>query len=111
MDIQNTRVNNVVVIAIEGSIDAFTAPEITEHITTHISEGNVKLVADLKGVDYTSSAGLRVLLGAVKETRSRDGDIRLANVRPEVNKVLTLSGFSNILRIFKDLDTAVTSFE
>jgi anti-sigma B factor antagonist len=111
MDIQDTRINNVTVIALTGSIDAFTAPQITEHITGQITNGNVQLVADLKGVDYTSSAGLRVLLGAIKETRSRDGDLRLVNVQPDVNKVLNLSGFSNILRIFNDVDSAVSSFD
>jgi anti-sigma B factor antagonist len=111
MDINDTRINNVTIITIAGSIDAFTAPQITEHIAAHISKGTVQLVADMKGVDYTSSAGLRVLLGAVKETRSRNGDLRLANVQPEVNKVLNLSGFSSILRIFNDIDSAVVSFD
>jgi anti-sigma B factor antagonist len=111
MDIHDTTINNVTIITIAGSIDAFTAPRIAEHISSHISKGTVQLVADLKDVDYTSSAGLRVLLGAVKETRSRNGDLRLANVQPEVNKVLNLSGFSSIMRIFNDLDSAVVSFE
>jgi anti-sigma B factor antagonist len=110
MDIQDTKITNVLVIAVSGSIDAFTAPQISEHITAHINKGSVQLIADLKGVDYTSSAGLRVLLSAVKETRSRNGDIRLANIQPEVKKVLNLSGFSNILKIFPDVDSAINSF-
>ena len=72
--------------------------------------GHHDLVADFSEVDYTSSAGLRVLLGTVKHARSRGGDLRLARPHPEVLKVLNLSGFTSILRVFDTVDDAVESF-
>jgi anti-anti-sigma factor len=87
-----------------------TAPKITEYIHGLVAKGNIKLVADFGGVDYTSSAGLRVLLGAIKETRAQSGDMRLTSVQPDVYKVLNLSGFTNILKLFDDLDAAVASY-
>jgi anti-anti-sigma factor len=110
MEIKDKQVEDVTVITLMGSIDALTAPQITEFIQAQVAKGNTKLVADLNGVDYTSSAGLRVLLGAIKETRAQSGDLRLAGIQPDVQKVLNLSGFSNILKIFDDLDAAVASF-
>ena len=110
MEIKDKQVDGVTVLTLNGSIDAITAPEITEFIQAQIAKGNTKLVADLSGVDYTSSAGLRVLLGAIKDTRSQSGDLRLAGIQPDVQKVLTLSGFTNILKIFDDTDAAVTSY-
>ena len=110
MDIQDRQLDNITIITIQGSIDALTAPSITEHINQLVSDGNIKLVADFSGVDYTSSAGLRVLLGAIKETRSKGGDLYLVGIQPDVNKVLTLSGFTSILKIFPDVDTAVNNF-
>jgi len=110
MEIKNKQVDGVTVLSLNGSIDAVTAPEITEFIQAQIAKGNTKLVADLSGVDYTSSAGLRVLLGAIKETRAQSGDLRLAGIQPDVQKVLNLSGFSNILKIFDDADAAVASY-
>ena len=86
-------------------------PKISKYITGLIAKGNIKLVADFSGVDYTSSAGLRVLLSAIKETRSQGGDMRLAGVQPDVLKVLNLSGFTSILKIFDTTDLAVASFE
>ena len=111
MNIQDRQVNEVTVISITGSIDALTAPNITEHINGLVSQNQIKLVADFGGVDYTSSAGLRVLLGAVKETRSKGGDLYLVDVQPDVEKVLTLSGFTSILKIFPSIDEAVNNFE
>ncbi len=110
MDITDSYINDLVIIKITGDIDALTAPKITEHIRDHIIKGNVNLVTDLTEVGYTSSAGLRMMLAAVKETRSKNGDMRLANIQPDVLKVLTLTGFNNILKIFPDIDEAVESF-
>jgi anti-sigma B factor antagonist len=110
MEIKDRNVNGVTIISLVGQIDAMTAPSITEFIQKQVASGNINIVADLSGVDYTSSAGLRVLLGAVKETRSQSGDIRLVGIQPDVQKVLTLSGFTNILKVFNDLDSAIASY-
>jgi anti-anti-sigma factor len=111
MDIKTSQINQVLVIALKGSIDALTAPGISTFISEQIAQGSTRLVADLGGVDYTSSAGLRVLLGAVKETRSQGGDLRLAAVQPDVLKVLKLSGFTNILKLYDTVDLAIASYQ
>ena len=110
MEIKDKQVDGVTVLSLTGSIDAMNAPKITDFIQRQVAKGNTKLVADLSGVDYTSSAGLRVLLGAIKDTRAQGGDIRLTGIQPDVQKVLNLSGFTNILKIFDDLGAAVASF-
>jgi anti-anti-sigma factor len=110
MEMKNKQVDGVTIITLAGSIDAMTAPEITAFIQEQIAKGNTKLVADLNGVDYTSSAGLRVLLGAIKETRAQSGDLRLTGVQHDVLKVLNLSGFTNILKMFNNVDAAVASY-
>jgi len=110
MDISSKQVDSVTVISVKGSIDAITSPDITKYIQEQVANGNVKLVVDLSGVDYTSSAGLRVLLGATKDTRTNNGDIRLTGIQPDVQKVLKLSGFLNILKTYDDLNAAITSY-
>jgi anti-sigma B factor antagonist len=110
MEIQDKQVNEITLVILAGSIDALTAPKIAEHISGLISKGNTRLVADFHGVDYTSSAGLRVLLGAVKETRAQNGDLRLAGAQPDVLKVLKLSGFTHILKLFNDVASAIASY-
>ena len=97
-------------IVVSGSVDGLTAPALQEVFTAQLGDGRSRLVADLTGVDYTSSAGLRALLGAMKDARSQGGDLRLAGPQPDVRKVLTMSGFASILKIFDDVDQAVASF-
>lgn len=110
MEIREKKLDGVTVLSLTGSIDALTAPEITAAILRLVENDQIRIVADLSGVDYTSSAGLRVLLGAIKETRARGGDFRLSGIRPDVLKVLTLSGFTSILKTFPDQESAISSF-
>lgn len=98
------------VICIVGSVDGVTAPMLLAEFHTCVMAGHVRLVADLRGVDYTSSAGLRALLATMKETRVQGGDLRLSNVTPHVLKVLELSGFTSIMKLYDDVDAAVASY-
>jgi anti-anti-sigma factor len=110
MELKTETKGDVVVVAIAGSIDATTAPELAAALSGEIGRGHTRLVADFTAVAYTSSAGLRALLGALKEARQQGGDFRLAGVRPAVLRVLELSGFTSILKYFPDVSGAVSSF-
>ena len=102
--------NGVTVVAVSGSVDALTAAELSGVIGDQIAEGRVQLVMDLTGLEFMSSAGLRTLLGAVKETRSNGGDLRIASSNPGIDKVLKMSGFQNIAKVFTTSGDAVASF-
>jgi anti-sigma B factor antagonist len=110
MDINTERDGSVTIVSIVGSLDALTSPQLNEVLEREIQAGRVKLVADFGKLEYISSAGLRVLLSAVKETRRRNGDVRLAAVQADVTKVMEMSGFISILKHYPDRAAAVASF-
>ena len=110
MEIRVEKRGPVAVVSIDGSVDGMTAGDLVAAFRQQVTAGTVHLVADLAGVDYTSSAGLRALLETMKEARQRGGDLRLASVRREVLRVLELSGFTSILQVFPDVDSAAASF-
>ena len=110
MDLKTEMRDNVLVLSVSGSLDALSAPELADAISTQLRDSSANIVADLALLDYTSSAGLRVLLNGVKEARQKGGDLRLAAVQPNVKKVLDLSGFTSIMKSFPDVDAAVASF-
>lgn len=111
MEFHTKKVGEVSILTLIGSIDAFTAPKFSELINNQVSSGNIKLVADLKAVEYTSSAGLRALLGGIKETRSLGGDLRLVSVQPDVLKVLNISGFTQLVQLFENINSALNSYK
>ncbi len=110
METSTDQRGDVITVHISGSVDGLTAEDLQRVFTREVEAGHHNLVADFGEVDYTSSAGLRVLLATVKQTRSHGGDLRLAGAHPDVRKVLDLSGFTSILRVFRTVDDAVASF-
>ncbi len=110
MQIEITSREGATVVAIQGSVDGLTAADLLASLGGEVRAGKTKLVADLRAVEFMSSAGLRAVLATVKDARQQGGDFRLAGVRPDVWKVLNLSGFTSIVKIFPDVEAAVASF-
>jgi len=110
MELKHEERGTVTIVSIVGSLDAMTSPQLTEFFTQKIADGRYNLVGDLTALDYTSSAGLRVLLNTTKEARQRGGDMRLAAVQAGVKRVFELSGFTSILKFYPDVQSAVASY-
>ena len=84
-------------IEVVGRLDTITAPALEKTIGENISEIQ-NLVLDFKGLEYISSAGLRVLLSAQKKMQRR-GSMKLTGVCEDVMEVLEMTGFADILTI------------
>ena len=97
MTIEIKRNAEVTTIEIVGRLDTTTAPELDKTINEDIA-GVKNLVLNFKGLEYISSAGLRVLLGAQKKMQ-KIGTMKLTNVREEVMEVFEMTGFADILTI------------
>ena len=84
-------------IEIVGRLDTTTAPSLEKTISEDI-EGTKDLVLDFKGLEYISSAGLRVLLATQKKMQ-QIGSMKLINVCESVMEVFEITGFADILTI------------
>jgi anti-anti-sigma factor len=110
LNITATPHGPVTVVAIDGSVDSLNAEQLTQALTEHLAAGCRQLVVDLGAVPYTSTAGLRALLAAVKDSRRLGGDLRLAAAQASVERVLSLSGFTGIIKTYRGVTEAVASF-
>ena len=97
MDIKKTKNDTTLRLAIQGRIDTTTAPQLEAELRSDI-DGVTELYLDFTGVEYISSAGLRVLLSAQK-LMSRQGKMVLSHVNESVMEVFEVTGFSDILTI------------
>ena len=97
MTIEIKRNAEKITIALGGRLDTTTAPALDKTINNDI-EGTKNLVLDFKELEYISSAGLRVLLGAQKKM-NKVGSMKLINVCEDVMEVLEMTGFADILTI------------
>lgn len=84
-------------VALEGRLDTSTAPELEEALGGAL-EGITDLTLDLNGLEYISSAGLRVLLSTQK-IMNKQGNMVITNASEEVKEIFDVTGFSDILTI------------
>ena len=97
MTIEIKKIADETIIEIVGRLDTTTAPMLDKAINEDIGSTK-KLVLDVKGMQYISSAGLRVLLSAQKKMM-KIGSMKLRNVCEDVMEVFEMTGFADILEI------------
>jgi len=98
MDVTKTLDGGKVVFSLTGRLDTGTAPRLQEVLIPAFEEArHVEL--DFAGLEYVSSAGLRVLLLGEKTAKSKDAVMSLINVSQEIREVFEMTGFSDILKI------------
>ena len=86
----------VVLMALRGRLDPTTGGQVEARLLALLAPEVRTMILDLGGVDYISSAGLRVLLVVGKQLRERRGQLMLCSVQQYVKQVLDLSGFSTL---------------
>jgi anti-sigma B factor antagonist len=110
MEITAIQRSGATIIQIVGSLDTLTSDEAQTFFDELFKTDQVHLAADLSQVEYLSSAGLRVLLSALKNARRRSGDLYLAGLQENVQQVLELAGFTSIFKIFPTIEAAIGAF-
>jgi anti-sigma B factor antagonist len=102
--------HTVCVIAPHGEIDASKAPAMTARFNELLGAGQQNFVIDLAGVTFIDSSGISSIVHLFKRVRIGHGDVKLAAVRPEVLKVLTLIRLDRVFEIHIDVATARESY-
>lgn len=99
MNITQNRNGNQLCLSLEGRLDTTTAPELEKVIKSSL-DGVTELTIDMVSLDYLSSAGLRVLLGAQK-TMNKQGSMKVVHVNETIMEIFDVTGFADILTIEK----------
>lgn len=98
-------------ITIKGRVDSATAPQMAQALESANENGKYKLVVDMAGLEYMSSAGFRALLAAQRNSKKYNrGEVVLVNVPHRIREALELAGFTELFKTFEDTLTAVGHF-
>ncbi len=97
-------------IRVDGVIDTITASELEQVIDSLMRRQRYKILIDLAGVDYISSAGWGIFISHIKDVRANRGDIKLANMIPNVREIYQLLEFDNVLKSYGSIDDARRDF-
>lgn len=101
MIINTIREGGKLTIMPEGRLDTMTSPELEKELESSL-EGVSELIMDFSGVEYISSAGLRVLLNTHKDMTDQGGTMKLVRLSEIVSEVLDVTGFSEVLNVVRE---------
>lgn len=107
MDFTGTKSGAFLVLAARGRMDALSAPEFEAEAARWLEAGEKRLVVDLAGLDYISSAGLRSILAAAKKLKAQGGDLAFCRLSGIVAEVFAVSGFAKLLPVLPTLEDAL----
>jgi anti-anti-sigma factor len=111
MEITLTPIDSCDLVEIKGRIDSYTAPSLSEELIDIIINKRYKIILDMSGVIFVSSAGLRVLIDIQKTCKKNNqGEVVLVNVPPRVHETLELAGFTPLFKFYSNLSSAIQDF-
>ena len=96
MKLESQKTGDSLRVALEGSLDTLTAPELEKELATRWNDIG-ELILDFSEVDYISSAGLRVVMEADRRM-GKQGKMVLRNVNDDVRAVFEITGFDELLK-------------
>lgn len=110
MQIRNKTYGDVLVLSPEGRIDHANSEDFRQALSPFVERCSAKgerMVLDLAGVDYISSAGLRCFMIAEKQAKAQGGTIVVAGMQPVVNEIFEISRFTLVFATFASVRDAL----
>jgi len=104
------RGRDVSEVRVDGVIDTLTASELEQVFDSLLGRNRYRIVVDLAGVDYISSAGWGIFISHIKDVRDNDGDVKLAGMVSDVREIFELLEFDKVLQSYTSVDEAVAKF-
>jgi len=111
MDVTVKSINDCNIVTINGRIDSYTAPQLSETLIQITNQQIFKIILELSEVTYVSSAGLRVLIDIQRKCRrSNLGEVLLVNIPQRVYETLELAGFVPLFKFYNNVTSALAAF-
>lgn len=110
MNITEREQDGITIFTLEGRVDSEGAVDLDLALQTATSEGHFKLVLEMSQVRYINSAGLRTLADILTQAQAQEGDLKLVNLNPKVQRVFQIIGFDKFFSVYETIDEALADF-
>ena len=104
------KVGEVTVLTAPDALDSRNVQDARDYFKQQIRAGESKVVIDLSSVTFIDSAGLGVLLTALKAAQAAGGDVRLTGLTAPVRAIFELTRLFKVFSTFPTVDQAIQSF-
>jgi anti-anti-sigma factor len=99
LEIRESREAEVLVLELIGRLDTKTSGALEKSVATHLGAGQRRFILDLAGMEYVSSAGLRIFLMLAKKVSGGTGGLALCGLSPQVKEVFDIAGFTRLFTL------------
>src|SRR5262245_32273749 len=110
LSVETYSQDGVLVIRLAGEMNSMTVHDAERAIMPHVSENNRHIAIDMAELSFLTSAGMRLLVALLRETRRLAGDLRLARPQPQVEDVLKL-GMADLIKVYTSLPSVIASYD
>lgn len=100
MEAQVEEKGDVVVVRIQGRLDAASSPQLEKKVNAIIDSGHFKIILNFAGVEYLSSAGMRLMLSVSKKLKHLEGKVVACSINDDVMEVVKMAGFHQVLELY-----------
>ena len=110
LELKQARIEDVVTVSVSGRVDHANADQFRAALWPHLAScaaGGDRLVLDLSGLEYISSAGLRVLMLASRDVKAREGRLVVCSLQPIVKEIFEISRFNIVFNVLPDRTAAL----
>jgi len=111
MEFTHLREGENSIISVKGRLDAVSAPVAENAIKEIMEEDCLRIFFNLDDLEYLSSSGLKVLLGAAKETKRKGGKLVLCALNQVVKEIFVVSGFESLIPIEDTVESGIRQME
>jgi len=107
MELSYEEKESYLAVTLNGRLDAVTSPQADQELKEILAKDTKQILLNLAGLDYISSAGLRILLVSAKTIKQQAGKLVLCQLQDGVKEVFEISGFTSIFEIADSEEDAV----
>ncbi|WP_292517765.1 STAS domain-containing protein [Methanoculleus sp.] len=109
MELQIERIDGILTFSMRGRLDGYGAGQVSDAVQASLQDDDRSIVFDLAGVNYLSSAGIRVLIAAKKQLKERNGILALAGMQEYPKSVLDMAGVASVFSTYARVEEAVAA--
>lgn len=102
---------DILVIKIQGELDALVAPKFKDKISKELENGRKKFVIDFRELEHINSLAMGILRGKLKAVKEQNGDIKLSNLNEHIKDLFEMIGLDELFEIYDNVDEAVNSYK
>jgi len=98
------------ILTCRGRLDVQVSDRLKERIQKILEKGSARIILDLEGIELLDSSGLGALVACLRRVKEKEGEIKLAGLRPEVRSIFEITRVSRVFHICEDVSEALAAF-